>query len=387
MKDKNIIFIDSYYKGLYGAPKSMLELAFGVKKQFSHVTIISSKEDNLLAQARKKGLFTKSLCLPSQLLIPRSSLTFIGKFIYLFSLLKVWLNYAFSDLFKNSDVVCINDIRSFLFLLPILYFSRKKVIWYVRINDRVRFISFLATILASKIVLISSDCEFAFTKKELKKYKNKISIINTGFDIVTPIIDDGIKFHNDNDIVFISVGSICKRKNQLAVVSAFNSTSADNKHLYLIGSPACSEDQDYYVEVVNLVTDLGLTNSVTFVSYTDSVISYLNFSDIFLFASHKEGLPRVLIEAQLAGCYVVSARVDGVYDIITKNDFGLITPVKASDVNFQNHFNSIAEIASVKFNYSRLHISNNAKNKFLFKKFIFNFMCVCRELVSDNNAN
>jgi len=379
MKGKSIIFIDSYYKGLYGAPKSMLELAIGVKDKVDNVTIISSKDDHLLAQARKENLFSVSLDIPERALISRTRLSIFGKIMYLISILRVWFKCLFKDPLKYADVICVNDIRSFLFLLPILYKSRKKVIWYVRINDRVKFISALATKLSSRIILISKDCSSAFTDKELMQHNEKFSVINTGFDPDFTNVESINTNHRDNDFVFISVGSICKRKNQLSVVEAFNSVRLHNKHLYLIGSPTSKDDEVYLQEVIELVESLGLKSLVTFVSYTNSVNSYLLRSDVFLFASYKEGLPRVLIEAQLAGCFVVSAKVDGVFDIIKDNDMGVVTSSKANEYDFLNEFKKLANQSTNVEKCSRLNIAAKAKERFSYSKFVSLFLDVCNK--------
>ncbi len=377
MKVKSVVFIDSYFKGLYGAPKSMLELAEGVSKRGVSVKIVSSKDDSLLAQARIKNLDTFSFDIPDATLLPRGKLNFVNKLMYAFSLFFFWFKCIWNDPFKEADSICVNDIRSFVLVLPLIYKYRNKVIWYVRINDRVKYIFSVAARLSSKIILISSSCSDAFTAKELKKYQLKFSVINTGFDMDFNSLEPVEKAHREGDFVFVSVGSICLRKNQLAIINAFDTLSLDNKFLYLIGSPATDVDVIYFESIVARIKQLGLHDKVKLVDYTNSVKSYLVFSDIFLFTSHKEGLPRVLIEALLAGCFVVTAKVDGVFDIIKNNTSGLITHNIARSELFLDEFKSIL-IQSTQVDISKFEISKKSKEQFSYTNFVDLFLEECR---------
>ena len=375
MKVKNIVFIDSYFKGLYGAPKSMLELAEGVFERGHNVTIVSSKNDHLLQQAKASNLATFSLNVPQAALLSRGELNYSKKLLYVFSLVAMWFKCLWSDPFKKADSICVNDIRSFLLVLPLIYKHRNKIIWYVRINDRVKFISSIATYLSSQIILISSDCIKAFTDKECKKYKHKFSVVNTGFNINFNELDDVEKYHNEDDCVFVSVGSICPRKNQFAIIEAFNLLPMENKFLYLIGSPTNEEDNFYLDLILGHIDKLRLNKKIKCISYTNSVKSYLSFSNIFLFASHKEGLPRVLIEALLAGCFVVSAKVDGVYAIINNEKLGLVS-ISAQNNSFVKEFSlQIAE--AVKKDINKDEIIKISQDKFTYSKFVSLFLEKC----------
>ncbi|WP_219624925.1 hypothetical protein, partial [Vibrio parahaemolyticus] len=69
-----------------------------------------------------------------------------------------------------------------LFYLPIIFILRDRVSWYVRINDRVKFISSIAAALSNKIILISSDCSDVLSENEKQRYQKKLTILNTGFN-------------------------------------------------------------------------------------------------------------------------------------------------------------------------------------------------------------
>ncbi|MCR9347469.1 hypothetical protein, partial [Vibrio alginolyticus] len=66
-----VVFIDSYFKGLNGAPKSMLSLANGLHNKGHTVTVASTKFDGLLTKAEDLNLNVKNLNTPTLLLRSR----------------------------------------------------------------------------------------------------------------------------------------------------------------------------------------------------------------------------------------------------------------------------------------------------------------------------
>ncbi|MFA0142556.1 glycosyltransferase [Vibrio kanaloae] len=369
-----ILFVDTYYKGLYGAPKSMLALASGMHEKKHVVSVASTKEDTLLSSARDLNLKTISFETPDILLRSRRHHGVGTLLNYFITLLFYWFKQVKYLNDFNADAICVNDIRAFLIFFPILFVKRKKVVWYVRINDRVSIISCLASWLSKKIILISSDCYKCFNDFELKKFKDKFSIVNTGFKFPIKSKLNQAEFeHSEDDIIFISVGSICERKNQISILIAFEKLNERNKYLYLLGSPANEIDEEYDTKVRSFISDNNLCDRVKLVPHSPYVMDYLAVADFFLFASHKEGLPRVVIESLYSGCYVVSSKVDGIYDIINSADLGAITLSSASCDSFQNEFNQC--VSSVVSQFSDIVNINNRELRMRHIDVTFSFDC------------
>ncbi|WBA07857.1 glycosyltransferase [Salinivibrio kushneri] len=348
LSSKKVLFLESYSAAVYGAQKSMLSLAHGLQHKMNMDVVIStSREGKLSKRCKELDLECHIYPIPSKAMRSRKDLSIIEKFYLPILVFFAWFkNVSLLQSMRESDSICVNDIRSFLYYLPFLYINKKKVIWYVRINDRIKFITGLAARLSYKILLISSDCKGSFTEQELSKYRGKFEVLHTGFEFHTTQ-NEISKTHSNNDTVFITVGSICRRKNTLAVIEAFNRIELKDKFLYVLGSPTSQEDEKYLEEVEAFVEKACITSQVCFISSTPFVDQYLAFSDYFLFASHKEGLPRVLIEALLNNCYVISSRVDGVTDIIKNDNLGLYTNSRAIEPNFKNEFDELIKKALV----------------------------------------
>ncbi len=366
-KDK-IVFIDSYFQGLNGAPKSMLSLAKGLCDKYHHVTVASTKFDGLLSQAKDINLNVNNLNTPTLLLQSRKDFSLVGKFKYFFILVCYWVYQLFAINFNKFDKICVNDIRSFLLFFPSLFLNREKIIWYVRINDRVTFISSLAAFLSKKITLISSDCIEVLSIKERNKYANKISVLNTGFKFDEVSERKTLEIKNAlpkiSGKIYITVGSICPRKNQIDIIVAFNKVCEEDDFLLLIGSATSNEDLIYEKEMNSLISELNLESKVIRVPHTPYVHEYLSVSDVFLFASHKEGLPRVVIEALHSGCFVCSSLVDGIRDIVNDSNKGVVTSTKANDPNFKSEF--VANLRSI--NNSNL-VKRELRKKYISESF------------------
>ncbi|EHA1076445.1 glycosyltransferase family 4 protein [Vibrio alginolyticus] len=368
---KKLLFIDSYYTGLNGAPTSMLSLALGLKLNGHSVTISSTKFDGLLTKAEGLDLNAKSLNTPTVLLRSRKDFSLSNKIIYMFVLLYYWIFQLIKINFNKFDTICINDIRSFLLLFPILLLNKNKIIWYVRINERIKIISSLAAFLSKEIILISSDCIDVLSHAERNKYSKKISILHTGFNFnevcKEKVIEIEKSIPNKNGKVYVTVGSICPRKNQMEIIQSFNEACGNDDLLLLIGSVTSNEDLIYENEINSKISELNLENQIIRVPHTPYVHEYLSISDIFLFASHKEGLPRVAIEALHSGCFVCSSLVDGIRDIIDDSNKGLVTSVKSNDPLF--HLEFVNKILSI--DKSQLS-ERGLRKKYISKKFGYN---------------
>lgn len=82
-------------------------------------------------------------------------------------------------------------------------------------------------------------------------------------------------------------------------------------------------DGDGIVELKQQAKQQGVIDAVVFkgrVADRNTYRSILLENDIFVFPSHSEGLPRVLLEAMATGMVCVSSNVDGIPEILESND-------------------------------------------------------------------
>ena len=69
----------------------------------------------------------------------------------------------------------------------------------------------------------------------------------------------------------------------------------------------------------------GLGEYVHVLGHRDDIAQLLAAIDVFILTSDSEGLPGVLIEAQMAGCPVVTVPVGGVRDLVDDGETGVVT--------------------------------------------------------------
>lgn len=82
-------------------------------------------------------------------------------------------------------------------------------------------------------------------------------------------------------------------------------------------------DGDGIDELMELASKYGVSNLITFAGRVADRSVYRDFlinNDIFIFPSHSEGLPRVLLEAMATGMVCVSSNVDGIPEILDEKD-------------------------------------------------------------------
>ena len=74
----------------------------------------------------------------------------------------------------------------------------------------------------------------------------------------------------------------------------------------------------------SLLAELGLGDSVRLLGRRDDVATLMSVASLVLLTSSREGMPNVLMEAQLLGVPVVATRVGGVPDVIRHGETGLV---------------------------------------------------------------
>ena len=115
---------------------------------------------------------------------------------------------------------------------------------------------------------------------------------------------------SEDDIVLISMGDLVKRKNyslSLEIIAKCNNP----KIKYLI----CGNGPELE-KLKKQVVRLGIDNQVCFLGFRSDIKELLKISDIFLFTSLQEGLPRSLMEAMASGLPCVVSKIRGNIDLI-----------------------------------------------------------------------
>lgn len=120
--------------------------------------------------------------------------------------------------------------------------------------------------------------------------------------------------------VICNVGRFSFSKAQRYTIQCFARLKKDfpDSKLILIGEGELLE------ECRQLAQRLGVGDDVVFEAYKKNVPLYLSISDLFIFTSLREGLPRVIVEAALMKVPVAAFEVEGIREVIEDGQSGII---------------------------------------------------------------
>jgi glycosyltransferase involved in cell wall biosynthesis len=87
-----------------------------------------------------------------------------------------------------------------------------------------------------------------------------------------------------------------------------------------------AHEAEFIGDLENRIRKYRLGETVVWAGKSDNVETYLRASDVFLFASRREGCPNALLEAMASGLPIVTTRMENITDdLITPDQEGLVT--------------------------------------------------------------
>lgn len=124
----------------------------------------------------------------------------------------------------------------------------------------------------------------------------------------------------EDAIVCLAMGDIVPRKNYKTAIEAIALCNNSKLH-YLI----CGRGTQIN-ELKLLSSQLGISNQIHFLGYRTDIKELSFSSDLFLFASLQEGLPRSTMEAMCAGLPCIVSDIRGNNDLIEDGKGGFLAP-------------------------------------------------------------
>lgn len=205
---------------------------------------------------------------------------------------------------------------------------------------------------ADKIISVSKSL-----KKQIYKHFNHDSIVvhnmvGEEFFIQSPMQD-----RNSDEVVFVSTGSLIKRKGYDVLIKALITISSQLGFwkLNIVGDGPERE------KLQQMIDEHHLNNNIKLLGRKNKleIISLLHNSDVFLFPSRMENFSVAVLEALSAGLPVVATICGGIKECVDKKN-GLLVPVEDVDALA----NAILDIYKNLRNYDRQAIADDCKNRF-----------------------
>lgn len=192
------------------------------------------------------------------------------------------------------------------------------------------------------ITINHEDFEFAKKKMKLRNNGKVYYVPGVGIDIVNCENKEEIRQKKrmelglcDDNISLISMGDLVERKNYSASIRAIAEAKNDKLHYFI-----CGEGPEE-ANLKKLAVSLGVDNQIHFIGFRTDINELLAASDIFLFTTKQEGLPRSMMEAMASGLPCVVSKIRGNVDLIEEGKGGfLCAPDDAS--GFANAINIVA---------------------------------------------
>lgn len=134
--------------------------------------------------------------------------------------------------------------------------------------------------------------------------------------------------YNPHFTYLLFVGRVVKDKGIVELVEAFKllGKSIINLRLILVGP--FEKDLD----PLPLITlkEIESNESIISIGYSNNVKYYMHLANLFVFPSHREGFPNVLLQAGAMECTIVCSDIGGNKDIVGEGDVRGVTFVKGN---------------------------------------------------------
>jgi len=139
--------------------------------------------------------------------------------------------------------------------------------------------------------------------------------------------------YEEKNFYLLFLGRLVFDKGIVELINVFNDINKIHPQVKLILVGRYETDLDPLP--LNTVEEISNNSSVIYIDWTEIVEYYMSIADCFIFPSHREGFPNVLLQAGAMSLPVVCSNIAGNTDIIENNKTGL-TFEKGDEVKMYN---------------------------------------------------
>lgn len=127
---------------------------------------------------------------------------------------------------------------------------------------------------------------------------------------------------SDEDRYLLCIGRLVADKGITELVNVFTKLEKTHEELMLILVGTFEDSLDPLPE--SILHEIEINPNIVHINWTDRVEYFMHLADFFVFPSHREGFPNVLLQAGAMGLPVVCSNIPGNIDIVTHNETGLV---------------------------------------------------------------
>lgn len=128
--------------------------------------------------------------------------------------------------------------------------------------------------------------------------------------------------YSEQNIYLLCIGRLVVDKGIAELVHVFTQLQKAHEHLVLI----LVGEYEATLDPLPAATlhEIEINPSIIHINWTTRVEYYMDLADLFVFPSHREGFPNVLLQAGAMGLPVICSHITGNIDIVTNNETGLV---------------------------------------------------------------
>lgn len=271
---------------------------------------------------------------------------------------------------EEVDIIQVNDFYNLLGAMAKLFGFKGKLITYVRFLPSVmpgplrKFWINIANRFSHKVIAVSDA-----VLEQLPANSKTIRI----YDPVMLKEEHPVKTYKKEEepVKMLYLANFIKGKGQDYAIEAF--AKAHKKHkkitLHLAGGDMKLEKNiEYREDLEQRVSELGLTEVVTFAKFSADVESEIKKADIVLNFSDAESFSMTCLEAAFYGTTLIATKCGGPEEIISQRETGLLVPVK--DINaMADAMTTLANDANLREQYA-IAGKNYVRNKFSTQEYL-----------------
>jgi L-malate glycosyltransferase len=153
---------------------------------------------------------------------------------------------------------------------------------------------------------------------------NKICVISNGLDAPATSHNMPALFKENQSGVWIAISANLKPIKRIDLFLRAIACLRKNRNVDDVRAVILGEGRLRY-ELIQLAADLDIADSVHFMGSVDNVTDYLQYIDIGVLCSDKEGLPNAIMEYMACGLPVVATAVGGVSELVDDTN-GICVP-------------------------------------------------------------
>ncbi len=193
--------------------------------------------------------------------------------------------------------------------------------------------------------------DFIFTQSDedrltaIKKHfidESKIVCIGNGIDVLGKFNPRNVDYTEikslyeefnltEQNIVITFIGRLVSEKGIVELLEAFSNIDNDNIKLLIVGDidQGCRDHSTKNLILKNYKHN----KNIIFTGFRDDINNILYRTDIFCLPSHREGMPRTIIEAMSMECAVVATDIRGCREEVVDGETGfLVKPQSPNDI-------------------------------------------------------